>query len=314
MKKVAVLGSFVVDLMSKTPHLPARGETVFGGPFRVGPGGKGSNQGVAAKRAGADVTMITKLGRDEFAEIALNSFRAEDMETEFIYQDDQHETGAALIMVEEGSAENAIVVSIGACNYLTAHEIEAAAKKIKNSQIFLTQLETNLEAVRAGIKVAKSYNVPVILNPAPVQPIADEVFPDIDYLTPNEVEAEILTGIKIRKIADAQKAAVHFLAKGVQNVIITLGKNGALIKNNSIEKHIPAYEIDNVVDTTGAGDAFNGGLATALAEGKSLEDAVCFGNAVGALSVTKIGTAPAMPYRDEIEDFMQAHRQKGEKQ
>lgn len=310
MNKITVLGSFVVDLMSKTPHLPTRGETVFGGPFKLGPGGKGSNQGVAAARAGAEVTMITKLGKDEFAEIALKSFRSANMDTQFIFQDDEHETGAALIMVEDGSAENEIVVSIGACNYITDAEVQAAEEHIKNSKVFLTQLETNISAVELGIELAKKHGVKVVLNPAPVRSIEDDLYKKVDYLTPNEVEAGILSGIKVEDVDGARQAAEFFLAKGVQTVVITLGKNGAFIKNSSLEKHIPAFTVTNVVDTTGAGDAFNGGFATALAEGKSIEEAVVFGNAVGALSVTKLGTAPAMPYRNEIEDFLKQNGSK----
>ena len=305
MNKITVLGSFVVDLMSKTPHLPTRGETVFGGPFKLGPGGKGSNQGVAAKRAGADVTMITKLGKDEFAEIALRSFRNEQMDTRFILQDDEHETGAALIMVEDESAENEIVVSIGACNYIKDEEVLAAEEEIKNSRVFLTQLETNIDAVIVGLNLAKKHGVKVVLNPAPVREINDELYKQVDFLTPNEVEAGILSGIKVDDLDSARQAAEFFLAKGVQTVVITLGKNGAFIKNREIEQHVPAFRVEKAVDTTGAGDAFNGGFATALAEGKSIQEAVVFGNAVGALSVTKLGTAPAMPYRSEIEAFLQ---------
>lgn len=308
MSKITVLGSFVVDLMSKTPHLPTRGETVFGGPFKLGPGGKGSNQGVAAKRAGSDVTMITKLGNDEFAEIAFKSFTNENMRTKYVFQDDEHETGAALIIVEDGTAENVIVVSVGACNFLKDEEINLAAKEIENSEIFLTQLETNLEAVKTGISLAKKFGVKVVLNPAPVQKINEEIYKGLDFLTPNEIEAGILSGITVNDLDGARKAADYFLAKGVKNVVITLGKNGAFLKNQEIEKHIPAFQVENVVDTAGAGDAFNGGFATALAEGKSIEEAIVFGNAAGALSVTKIGTAPAMPYRDEIENFIKQNK------
>ena len=167
--KIIVMGSFVVDLMSRTPHLPARGETVFGGPFNLGPGGKGSNQGVAAHKAGVEVTMITKLGKDDFAQIALNSFSSVGMNTDFIIFDEEHETGTALIMVENGTGENSIVVSVGACNYITDEEVESARGN-KNSQVFLTQLETNLSAVYKAIDIANEYNV-LVLNPAPVRPI-----------------------------------------------------------------------------------------------------------------------------------------------
>ena len=305
--KITVLGSFVVDLMSKTPHLPVRGETVFGGPFKLGPGGKGSNQGVAASKAGADVTMITKLGRDVFAEVALKSFISAGMKTDYVYQDEKYETGAALIMVEEGTAENEIVVSVGACNYITREDIDAAGEDIKKSGILLTQLETNIDAVLYAVDLASRHGVRVILNPAPVRKIPDELYRKIDILTPNETEAQLLSGIEVKTVDDAAEAAGVFLNKGVKSVIVTLGRNGVYVKSSEFEGHIPAFGVDNVIDTTGAGDAFNGGLATALAEGRDIKSAAIFGNAVAAISVTRIGTAPAMPYRYEIDDFLSTH-------
>lgn len=305
--KIVVLGSFVVDLMSRTPHLPARGETVFGGPFKLGPGGKGSNQGVAAHKAGADVTMVTKLGRDDFARIALDSFRGAGMKTDYVFFDDEHETGAALIMVENGTAENEIVVSIGACNFITDDEVESLRKEIKNSRLLLTQLETNLSAVYKAIDMANEYGVMVVLNTAPVRPIAEEIYKKVDILTPNETEASILSGIEVKNMEGAQKAAEFFVEKGVKSVVITLGSNGVYIKSKEYEGHVPAFKLDNVVDTTGAGDAFNGGFATALAEGRSIRDAAIFGNAVAGISVTRVGTAPAMPTRQEVEEFLKKH-------
>lgn len=302
--KITVLGSFVVDLMSKTPHLPVRGETVFGGPFKLGPGGKGSNQGVAAHKAGADVTMITKLGKDVFAEVALNNFISLGMKTDFIFQDGNYETGAALIIVEDVSAENEIVVAIGACNHISKEEIESARAEIKKSSLLLTQLETNIDAVLYAVDLASEYGVRVILNPAPVQKIPDELYKKIDILTPNETEAQILSGIEVKSIDDAAKAAEVFIGRGVKSVIVTLGRNGVYVKSKEFEGHIPAFSLDNVIDTTGAGDAFNGGFATAFAEGLDIKEAAIFGNAVAAISVTRIGTAPAMPFRHEIDDFL----------
>jgi len=307
--KITVLGSFVVDLMSKTPHLPVRGETVFGGPFKLGPGGKGSNQAVAASKAGADVTMITKIGRDVFADIALKSFESAGIKTDFVYQDERYETGAALIMVEEGTAENEIVVSPGACKYITNEDIDAAIEDIKKSSLLLTQLETNLSAVLHAVDIAARHAIPVVLNPAPVQEIPEELYGKIDILTPNETEAQTLSGIEVNSLDGAAKAADVFIKRGVKSVIITLGKNGVYIKSRKFVGHIPAFRIDNVIDTTGAGDAFNGGFATALAEGMDIKDAAIFGNAVAGISVTRIGTAPAMPERSEIDDFLAKHRQ-----
>lgn len=302
--KITVLGSFVVDLMSRTPHLPLPGETVFGGPFKLGPGGKGSNQGVAAHKAGAEVTMVTKLGKDDFAEIALKSFRSEGMKTDYILIDEEYETGAALIMVENDTGENAIVVSIGACNHISEEEVESIREEIKNSKIFLTQLETNLSAVYKAIDIAKEYDVPVALNPAPVQPIPEELYSKVTVLTPNETEAERLSGIPVKDLEGAKRAAAYFRSKGVKYAVITLGANGVYISSEEFEGHVPAFKIDNVVDTTGAGDAFSGGLCAALAEGKGIKEAAIFGNAVAGLNVTKVGTAPAMPTRQEVDDFL----------
>jgi len=300
--KITVMGSFVVDLMARAPHLPVKGETVKGTTFKMGPGGKGSNQGVAAKRAGAEVTMITKLGRDDFAEIALKSFKNEGMDTKFIFQEEKESTGAALIMVDENTSENEILVTLGACNHLTDEDIEKARENIEASSVFLTQLETNVDAVVKAVSIAFNKGVKVILNPAPVQAISDELLKKVYILSPNEVEASILSGIEIKTVEDAERAAKVLMNRGCENVIITLGSKGALVATKEKTEFIDALKV-NAVDTTGAGDAYNGGLATALAEGKDIFEAAKFANVVGALSVTKIGTAPAMPFRKEIDAF-----------
>lgn len=303
--KVTVMGSFIVDLMARTPHLPEHGETVKGSHFQMGPGGKGSNQGVAASRSGASVTMITKIGTDPFAQIALESFRREGMDMQFVLQDERYPTGTALIMVDENTSENKIVVTIGACEHITREEIGSARTQIESSRVFLTQLETNLDAVENAVNIAHAGGVKVILNPAPApaQPLSDNLLAKVDIITPNETEASILTGIKVADMNDAKKAARALKAKGIENVIITMGSKGALVLTDSMEYIVDPIKVD-VVDTTGAGDAFNGGLATALAEGQDIVQAVRFANATGALSVTKLGTAPAMPYRNEIENLL----------
>lgn len=299
---ITVMGSFVVDLMARAPHLPVKGETVKGTTFKIGPGGKGSNQGIAAKRAGADVTMITKIGKDDFADIALKSFEKEGMETKYIFYDENEPTGAALIMVDENTSENKILVTLGACNRITDEEIESVRNKIESADVFLTQLETNIDAVEKAVDIAYKKGVKVILNPAPVQQMSDELFKKIYILSPNEVEASILSGVQINTAEDAKKAAEMLMGKGAENVIITLGSKGAIVVTKDKTEFIEPYKV-KVVDTTGAGDAFNGGLATAIAEGKDIFEAARFANIVGALSVTKIGTAPAMPYRNEIDEF-----------
>lgn len=303
--KITILGSFVVDLTSRTPHLPVPGETVKGTAFKLGPGGKGSNQGVAAQRAGACVTMITKVGNDVFGKIALDNFTNEKMDTQFIFVDEKYETGTALIIVDENTSENEIVVTPGACEHITMRDLEIAKESIANSDVFLTQLETNLDIVKEAIDFIYEAKVPVILNPAPAHEVPDETLKKIDVITPNEVEAGFLTGVKIDGIDSAKRAAEILLDKGVKNVIITLGSKGVYVMTQNGGKHIEPLKV-KAIDTTGAGDAFNGAFAAALAEGRNIFEAAIFGNAAGALSVTKFGTAPAMPFRHEIDNFLKS--------
>lgn len=307
-KKVTVFGSFVVDLMGRTPHLPTPGETVKGTVFKMGPGGKGFNQGVAAHKAGADVTMVTKLGRDTFADIALNTMKELKMDTGKVLFSDTVETGSALIMVDETTSQNEIVVILGACNTITDEEVDSLADVIEGSEYLLTQLETNVSSVERIVDMAYKKGVKVILNTAPVQPIRDELLGKVDLITPNEVEAEILTGIKVDSEEAADKAAEWFFARGVKRVLITLGGRGVYLNTRDRKGILPAYKVD-AVDTTGAGDAFNGGLLAALAEGKDLWEASKFANGLAALSVQKIGTTPAMPVREEIDAFLAAQEQ-----
>jgi ribokinase len=304
--KVCILGSFIVDLMMRAPKLPIPGETIKGSLFKIGPGGKGSNQGVAAHRAGSEVTMITKIGNDEFASLAKNSFLKEGIGTEFVFQDSQTATGAALIMVDEKTGQNKIVVTLGACNTVTKEDINKAKDKIIHADVFLTQLETNFDAMEYAVNLAYKNHVPVILNPAPADHISNDILAKIDYLTPNESEAAFQCGFDVETEDDLMKAGKFLLAKGVKNVIFTLGKKGAFLYNNNCQKLFPSFKV-NAIDTTGAGDAFNGGLATALGEKKPLEEAIIFANAVGALKVTKMGTAPGMPTRKEIDTFLKQH-------
>ena len=303
-KKLMIIGSFVVDLAMKSPALPKRGETVFGGPFSMGPGGKGSNQCIAAKRAGADVIFLTKIGRDQFAQVALDAYAAEGIDTTFVYRDEVRETGCALIMVEDVTGENAIGVSSGACQKITAHEIESLVPVMEEARVMLTQFETNMDAVWMALQLAKKKGLMTIVNPAPVQVVADEIYQYIDVITPNETEAQTLTGIWIHDPKDAAKAADVLLAKGAKHVLITLGENGVYYRSAEEEELFKGFTVKKVIDTTGAGDAFNGGLASALTEGRSMKEAIVFANAAGALSVTKNGTAPAMPFRSEIDTFI----------
>ena len=306
MSKVTVFGSFVVDLMGRTPHLPVPGETVKGSMFKMGPGGKGFNQGVAAHKAGAEVTMVTKLGRDTFAGVALGAMDELNMKKDKILFTDDVETGAALIMVDENTSQNEIVVILGSCNTITDEEVESIADELKESEYLLTQLETNPSAVKKVTALAKELGCKVILNTAPVQPVEDEIYDGLYLVTPNEVEAEILTGIVIDSKENADKAADWFFAKGVQNVLITLGGRGVYIATAEKREIIPAYRV-KAIDTTGAGDAFNGGLVAGLAEGKDIWESAKFANALAALSVQRLGTTPAMPWREEIDQFLKEH-------
>lgn len=307
-KKVTVFGSFVVDLMGRTPHLPVPGETVRGSMFQMGPGGKGFNQGVAAHKAGADVTMITKLGKDKFADVALDVMKELHMNSDKVFLTDETETGSALILVDEHTSQNEIVVILGACNTITDEEVESVTDVIEQSAYLLTQLETNVSSVEKVIDIAYKKGIKVILNTAPVQPISDEVLAKVELITPNEVEAEILTGICVDSKEQADRAADWFFAKGVKNVLITLGGRGVYIATDSKRGIIPAYKVE-ALDTTGAGDAFNGGLVAALAEGKDLWEAAVFANALAALAVQRLGTTPAMPKREEIDAFLATHQE-----
>ena len=298
--RITVMGSFAVDLMARTPHLPRTGETVKGHGFMVSPGGKGSNQGVAASRAGADVDMVTKIGRDHFGQIALESFKSEGIHTRFVMTDEKLGTGAALIMVDDSTGDNKIVIAPGACSNITEMDIEKARPALEANAVFLTQLETNLDAIEKAIGIAADSGAKIILNPAPVCDVSDALLGLVDILTPNEVEASALSGVDVNDPSEANMAARALMRRGTRNIIITLGAHGLLAVTEAEERFIPSLEVA-VVDTTGAGDAFNGALATAVAEGKGFFEAAEFANAAAALSVTRIGTALSMPERQEID-------------
>ncbi len=301
--KICVFGSFVVDLTSYAPRIPGVGETVLGTAFKLGPGGKGSNQGVAAHRAGGDVTMITKVGKDVFGQVALDNFKNEGMSLDYIFVDSNHETGSALIMVDENSS-NSILVVPGACNTITDEEVDSAKEVISDCDIFLAQLEVNMSSIERSVKLAHEGGATVVLNTAPVQPVSDELIAMCDIVTPNEHEAAILTGIEIKTIEDCRAAAKFFFDKGVKKVIITWGSNGVYCNDGEKEMHLPITPY-KAIDTTGAGDAFSGGFVTALSEGKNFFEAAAFGCVVAGLSVTKKGTAASMPNRNEVDKALE---------
>lgn len=300
---ITVVGSYVVDLMSRAPHMPKVGETVLGGPFRMGPGGKGGNQAVAAARQGSKVYMVTKLGDDEFGELARQNFKKEHVDSKYVFVDPEESTGAALIIVDS-NGDNEIVVALGACGKLTAGDVAVSEDAIRDSAVVLVQLETSTEAVVKTVELASGHGVPVILNPAPYQEFPREILKHVSYITPNETEASLLSGVEVVDEAGALEAAKLMYGMGVPNVIITLGKNGCYLYNGGQSGTLfPAFKVD-AVDSTGAGDAFNGGLAHGLAGGMSLGEAIRYANAVAGLSVTRIGTAPAMPTKEEVIGFL----------
>jgi len=300
---VAILGIFVADLAFRAGRMPAIGETIAGTGFKMGPGGKGSNQAVAAARVGANVIFISKIGRDDFGRVALDTWQREGITTS-VAQSDTDPTGAAFIYVNDKTGENAIIVVPGAASTITAADVERSADAIRNAAVFVTQLEQPIPAAMRGLEIAHAAGVATIFNPAPAEPVPDAIYPFCDYVTPNESEASLLTGVKVVSLDDARRAGDVFLGKGVRAALITLGENGALLHSRSASLHVPAFNAGPVVETAGAGDAFNGGFAAALARGDTPETAARFGCAVAGISVTRPGTAPSMPTLAEVKALL----------
>lgn len=303
---VAVLGIFVADLAFRAPRLPLMGETILGQGFKDGPGGKGSNQAIAAARAGGDARMITRIGRDTFGQMAQKAWAADGIDTSAVAIDDELPTGAAFIFVSTETGNNAIIVESGAAARLSPADVVAAEPVIAGAKVLMTQFEQPIETAIAGLTLARKHGVITILNPAPAVQVDDAIYALCDYVTPNETEAATLTGLKVETEADALAAAKEFIRRGAKNALITLGEKGALLHGEVGTHMVPAFKVAKVVETTGAGDAFNGGFAVALAEGMSPADAVRFGCATAGLSVQKLGTAPSMPTRAEIEVMLTA--------
>jgi len=303
-KRITILGIFVADVAFRTPHLPAWGETVMGSGFTLGPGGKGSNQAVAAARLGGAVSFISKLGRDTFGDMARHIYAEERIDTKYLFETKEYATGSAAIIIDEAKGENAIIVCPGSCSHLTPAEVEQARGDIGRSAAFMTNLELPVPVVVRGLEIAHELRVPTVFNPAPAVPVHESIFALCDYVTPNETEAAGLTGIPVISLADAERAAEALLAMGARNVVITLGEKGVLVKNGRLSKHVPAVVAGPVVETTGGGDAFNGGFAVALAEGRDIVAAAEFGCAVAGISVTRPGTAPSMPRRGEVDKLL----------
>jgi ribokinase len=301
--RVTILGVFVADLAFRAGRLPNIGETISGSGFAMGPGGKGSNQAVAAARAGADVTFISALGDDEFGATALDTWAREGITAKVEKRTDLP-TGAAFIFVNDTNGDNAIIIVPGAADSISVAQVETQAETIAASSVFVTQLEQPVKAALRGLQIARAAGVTTLFNPAPAEPVEDTIFALCDFVTPNEHEAALLTGVPVTTPDDAKKAGDAFLAKGVGTAIITLGEAGALFHSKEHSVLVPAFNAGPVLDTTGAGDAFNGGFAAAIARGQSPFDATRFGAATAGLAVTKPGTAPAMPQRAEIEALL----------
>jgi len=301
--KVVILGVFVADAAYRADRLPRMGETILGHSFALGPGGKGSNQSVAAGMAGAEVHFITKLGRDTFGDMALTAWEKAAV-TPVVTRMANGYTGSAFNFVEETTGNNAIIISPGVAATISPSDVDAQANLIQDTDVFVTQLEQPLDAAVRALQLAKKGGAQTILNPAPATQLPKGMLALCDYATPNETEAEELTGIPVATPEEAEAAAKALRAMGVGASIVTLGERGALYHDGTRTIHVPAFDAGPVIETTGAGDAFNGGFATALSEMHDPVAAVRFGCATASISVTRPGTAPSMPTRMEIDALL----------
>ncbi len=300
---IIVLGIYVADTAYQARRLPKIGETFMGSKFSLGPGGKGSNQAVAAAMAGAKTAFISKIGDDPFGKMALDIYKKTGVHPLLDISPDQP-TGSAFIFVDENTGDNAIIVCPEVANTLDTAFIADKKTAIEHSKIFVTQLEQPASVALYALQIAKSAGVKTIFNPAPMCDFDTAIYGVCDYIIPNETEAQALVGFPIETVVDAKQGAEVLYDRGVQNVIMTLGDKGVYVHNDSISTHIPCIPTQ-AIDTTGAGDAFIGGFATALAEGKDIISASMFGCATASIAVSRVGTAPAMPHRVDIDRLMQ---------
>jgi len=304
MKTISVLGVFVADLCFIANAIPEKGQTILGSQHIVGPGGKGSNQAIAAAKLNGSVNFITKIGKDKNGEMALTIYNELGMNTASIIQDEKYSTGVAGIMVNEKTGDNAINIVPGAAGTLISDDIDRNLNFIEKAQIFLTQLETPYDVTRYALKKAKEKGLVTILNPAPACEIEDDDFQLIDFFTPNETEAEFYLNKKIETEKDIKSASEQFLKKGIKNVVMTLGEKGCYFANEKENFFINAFKLkEPVLDTTGAGDAFNGALAVGLSKDLDLEEALKFANKVAAISTTKQGAAASMPSLEDLNNY-----------
>ena len=304
MKTISVFGVFVADLCFIANAIPEKGQTVLGSNHIIGPGGKGSNQAIAAAKLKGSVKFISKIGKDKNGEMALALYNELDMDTACVIQDEKHLTGVAGIMINEKTGDNAINIIPGAAGKLTKEDIDRNLKFIEVSEIFLTQLETPYEVTSYALKKASENGLTTILNPAPACKINDDDFKLIDFFTPNETEAEFYLNKKIENEKDIKSASDEFLKKGIKNVIITLGEKGCYFANKKENFFIKAFKFkDPVIDTTGAGDAFNGAFAVALSKDLNIKEALTFANKVAGISTTKQGAAASMPSLEDLKNY-----------
>ena len=299
MSDILVIGSLNADLVVRAPRFPAPGETISGEDLAIIPGGKGANQAVAVSRQGASVAMVGRVGNDAFGPMLTQNLQKNNVDTAHV-RIDPAATGTAIIVVDV-DGQNSIVLSPGANGKVTLSDVDAVS--FQDAKMLLLQLEIPLETVVHTASLARQNGLRVILNPAPAQSVPDSLLADVGILVPNENELQLLTGMPVTDTDSAKSAAQILLEKGVKTVIVTLGSNGALLVTSKQVTHIPAFKV-NVVDTTAAGDAFIGGLAVALLKGKSLEEAVRYGNASGALAATRFGAQPSLPTKDEVEKIL----------
>ena len=297
MSDITVLGIFVADISFLGNKLPSMGETILGDSYNVGPGGKGCNQSIAISKLGGKVKFISKLGDDDYGKLAINKLKKDNIDTSNIIISKEHKTGVAGIHVDKNTGKNAITVVRGAPSSLNIKEIDTSL--FKHSKIFLTQLEIPIEVTLYCLKAAKEYGLINILNPAPACKLSNDFFKLVDYFTPNETEAEFYTGVKINDENDAKISAKKLIGMGIKKVIITLGEKGLFYSDGKEEIYIKAT-LDKAVDTTGAGDAFNGGFSFALLKGKKINECLEIANKVAGFSTTKLGAGDSMPTQKDI--------------
>ncbi len=304
-----MVGSYATGLTLKVRRLPSTGETVLASGYRMDYGGKGSNQAVGCARLGAEVAFVAKIGQDAFGEMALQLYREEGIDIACVYRIAEHPTGVGFILVEAGTGNNCIALDPGANEFLSAADVSQCEAVFKTAAVVLTQLEIPVTAAEAALSRGRANGATTILNPAPVRPLPASVLQMVDVLTPNQTEAKVLTGRSPDAAVEPEPVARELIRAGVKQVIMTLGEKGALIVTATSSRHVPAPAMQ-AVDTTGAGDAFNAGLATALASGENLESAVEFAVVTGGLAVTREGVIPSLPRREEVVQFYQQRSQK----